>query len=138
MSRSIREHADAARQKLRQLQHKVEEKALLQIPAVGESSDSDTSQPVREVVNQDLCTCPLLTLHVYIFTPRRLVNSFYVAHLSPLLLPLFPRVPLLHSLRSFYYYFLFNSARKFILYELTYPPLQLKFRRQSSTVEGDT
>ena len=137
MSRSIREHADAARQKLRQLQHKVEEKALLQIPAVGESSDSDTSQPVREVVNQDLCTCPLLTLHVYIFTPCRLVNSFYVAHLSPLLLPLFPRVPLLHSLRSFYYYFLFNSARKFISYELTYPPLQLKFQRQSSTLEGD-
>ena len=60
MSRSICEHVDAARQKLRQLQHKVEEKALLQIPAMGESSDSDTSQPVREIVYQDPYTCPLL------------------------------------------------------------------------------
>ena len=70
MSRSIREHADAARQKLRQLQHKVEEKALLQTPAVGESSDSDTSQLVREIEKK---TCA----HVLV-------------HLSPRLFPSFP------------------------------------------------
>ena len=75
MSRSIREHADAARQKLRQLQHKVEEKALLQMPAMGEGSDSDTSQPVREIVNQDpytLSSTPsivcIFSLHIGLYT----------------------------------------------------------------------
>ena len=99
MSRSIREHADAARQKLRQLQHKVEEKALLQTPAVGESSDSDTSQLVREIKKQlvHMSSCislldsfplsldhspplPLFVLLLFLNSPM-LVNLFHTSYM---------------------------------------------------------